>query len=414
MPYGSFLWWAAGGPLSLQARIVQYPRIHAQTTASSLSQPVQQSREESTSASGHEGSSDNDRKPEKTVHFKDERLLQPAHLTNKKGSLGKCSCDCEKHRHAKSIEGQEVNTGANNTKPKKRNRRRAKKAENKIGANHYNHHDTNSQNNWSIEQTLKSPLHQPQYHSVPSRVLERIQRFSNRNTWTPSIGSHTQQPFMSRIIQPSRADVVLREDVIECPSDPRPNAFFDARSGILRVYHGSHYGNPYATLIPLPPSQLPIGSFPPNTAMFSGYSPAQVPAHLSSSPSKSQKESGAKKKDEGEELWNVQGTANTSQEQDHWVDTGDKVDPSWEHNENEANGGEAQDSSQNQAGADVNHGNNNNNGSQGSDDWNFNAQTQEWGDPTCAQSIQNNGYAGGEALQSAVSAGSGGYSVSGW
>ncbi|RDW65433.1 hypothetical protein BP5796_10125 [Coleophoma crateriformis] len=73
---------------------------------------------------------------------------------------------------------------------------------------------------------------------------------------------NSRRSMMSRMIQPSRADVVVREDVIECPSDPRPNAFFDARTGILRVYHGPMYGNPFATLVPLRNQPIPIGSFP--------------------------------------------------------------------------------------------------------------------------------------------------------
>ena len=32
---------------------------------------------------------------------------------------------------------------------------------------------------------------------------------------------------VQHILQPCRADVVRREDVIEQPSDPRPNAFFE-------------------------------------------------------------------------------------------------------------------------------------------------------------------------------------------
>ncbi|RKF82687.1 hypothetical protein GcM1_168003 [Golovinomyces cichoracearum] len=63
----------------------------------------------------------------------------------------------------------------------------------------------------------------------------------------------------TQIIQASRAEVVIREDVIESHNDPRPNAFFDSKTGILRVYHGPVYGNPLATLIPTKAPQ--IGSF---------------------------------------------------------------------------------------------------------------------------------------------------------
>lgn len=67
---------------------------------------------------------------------------------------------------------------------------------------------------------------------------------------------------MRHVISAARAIVVMREDVIECPSDPAPNAFFDSNAGILRVYHGPVYGNPYASILPSRGSnQMPIGAF---------------------------------------------------------------------------------------------------------------------------------------------------------
>ncbi|KAE8447930.1 hypothetical protein EG329_010002 [Mollisiaceae sp. DMI_Dod_QoI] len=67
-------------------------------------------------------------------------------------------------------------------------------------------------------------------------------------------------PGMGRTLQPSRATVMLREDVIECQSDPRPNAFVDMNTGVVRVYHGPVYGNPYASIVPT--QQMSVGSFP--------------------------------------------------------------------------------------------------------------------------------------------------------
>jgi hypothetical protein len=72
---------------------------------------------------------------------------------------------------------------------------------------------------------------------------------------------------MSRLILPSRAEVIIREDVLENASDPRPNAFFDARTGMLRVYHGPMYGNPGGSLVPLQAQHVPIGTpAPPPSA----------------------------------------------------------------------------------------------------------------------------------------------------
>lgn len=72
---------------------------------------------------------------------------------------------------------------------------------------------------------------------------------------------------MSRLILPSRAEVLIREDVIESATDPRPNAFFDAKTGLLRVYHGPHYGNPMATLVPLANANVPIGTPAPYSSV---------------------------------------------------------------------------------------------------------------------------------------------------
>jgi hypothetical protein len=74
---------------------------------------------------------------------------------------------------------------------------------------------------------------------------------------------------MSRLILPSRAEVIIREDVLENPSDPRPNAFFDARTGMLRVYHGPLYGNPGGSLVPLQAQHVPVGTPAPPTNAYS-------------------------------------------------------------------------------------------------------------------------------------------------
>lgn len=73
---------------------------------------------------------------------------------------------------------------------------------------------------------------------------------------------------MSRLILPSRAEVIIREDVLENASDPRPNAFFDARTGMLRVYHGPVYGNPGGSLVPLQAQHVPIGTPTPPTSAW--------------------------------------------------------------------------------------------------------------------------------------------------
>lgn len=105
-----------------------------------------------------------------------------------------------------------------------------------------------------------------------SGYLKNIHLPSNWQARLSYLHRHMASP---RSIMPSKAMVVLREDVIECPSDPRPNAFFDNRTGILRVYHGSVYGNPFATLMPNPASHMPIGSFAPSAGQFSAAAPSE-------------------------------------------------------------------------------------------------------------------------------------------
>lgn len=71
-----------------------------------------------------------------------------------------------------------------------------------------------------------------------------------------------RKPTMPRLLRGSESIVVVREDVIENPaSDPKPNAFFDAKAGILRVYHGPTWGNTTGHLTPDPVSTFPVGNY---------------------------------------------------------------------------------------------------------------------------------------------------------
>lgn len=82
----------------------------------------------------------------------------------------------------------------------------------------------------------------------------RIQSIRN-NQYKPK-----PYPGMGRTLRPAQASVMLREDVLECPTDPRPNAFVDMNTGVVRVYHGPVYGNPYSSIVPTQP--MPVGSMP--------------------------------------------------------------------------------------------------------------------------------------------------------
>ncbi|OBT40196.1 hypothetical protein VE00_08815 [Pseudogymnoascus sp. WSF 3629] len=108
-----------------------------------------------------------------------------------------------------------------------------------------------SNNNYSVYQPQIPPS--PPETPEQRRTLQNLSSFITKN--------------MSRLILPSRAEVIIREDVLENASDPRPNAFFDARTGMLRVYHGPMYGNPGGSLVPLQAQHVPIGTpAPPPSA----------------------------------------------------------------------------------------------------------------------------------------------------
>ncbi|KAH8674077.1 hypothetical protein BX600DRAFT_495389 [Xylariales sp. PMI_506] len=86
--------------------------------------------------------------------------------------------------------------------------------------------------------------------------------------------SKIRQP---ELLMPVQAQVLQVEHAVETHNDPRPNAFFDVEHGIMRVYHGPSYGNPYGALYPKrmhngqPP---PIGTPHPSlNAWYNGFYP---------------------------------------------------------------------------------------------------------------------------------------------
>ncbi|KAI8966722.1 hypothetical protein F5Y11DRAFT_307674 [Daldinia sp. FL1419] len=60
-------------------------------------------------------------------------------------------------------------------------------------------------------------------------------------------------PQQANFLMPPHPRMLQVEHAIELPNDPRPNAFFDGAHGIMRVYHGPHYGNAYGQLYPNAP-----------------------------------------------------------------------------------------------------------------------------------------------------------------
>ncbi|KZL67038.1 hypothetical protein CI238_04700 [Colletotrichum incanum] len=85
-----------------------------------------------------------------------------------------------------------------------------------------------------------------------SRNVEEPQKLRPEAALSP----HLRRP---NLIMPIRAEVLQVEHTIEGVEDPRPNAFHDPQHGVLRVYHGPAYGNPYGMLYPArDPNKAPL------------------------------------------------------------------------------------------------------------------------------------------------------------
>ncbi|KAI1094529.1 hypothetical protein F5B19DRAFT_37566 [Rostrohypoxylon terebratum] len=54
----------------------------------------------------------------------------------------------------------------------------------------------------------------------------------------------------TRFVLPPESRVMHVEHTVEDSEDPHPNAFYDNKNGIMRVYHGPAYGNPNGVLYP--------------------------------------------------------------------------------------------------------------------------------------------------------------------
>lgn len=81
------------------------------------------------------------------------------------------------------------------------------------------------------------------------------------------------------LLLPVNAQVLQVEHSIEGAEDPRPNAFYDAEHGVMRVYHGGAYGNPYGALYPKRWGQsMPLGTPHPSQNPWAyGFAPSHAP-----------------------------------------------------------------------------------------------------------------------------------------
>ncbi|KAH6604291.1 hypothetical protein Trco_007737 [Trichoderma cornu-damae] len=70
----------------------------------------------------------------------------------------------------------------------------------------------------------------------------RIKDMGQRLQYYPEGGYHYSHSRAPNLIAPIRAEVMQTERVVETQDDPPPNAYYDALHNVVRVYHGSVYG----------------------------------------------------------------------------------------------------------------------------------------------------------------------------
>ncbi|KAI1085667.1 hypothetical protein F5B20DRAFT_11843 [Whalleya microplaca] len=103
-------------------------------------------------------------------------------------------------------------------------------------------------------------------------AMARLKELKMKDGYLP----HHPPPSMRQgnFLLPPRSRVMQVEHAVEDNEDPRPNAFFDHENGIMRVYHGPAYGNPYGGLYPkrVYSQPLPVGTpHPPWNPYYNGF-----------------------------------------------------------------------------------------------------------------------------------------------
>lgn len=73
---------------------------------------------------------------------------------------------------------------------------------------------------------------------------EKARKAETRKESREKPSGHPATSFNPNWLMPPQSDIVHVEHSVETPYDPRPNAFFDNRNRVMRVYHGPNYGNP--------------------------------------------------------------------------------------------------------------------------------------------------------------------------
>ncbi|KFY41605.1 hypothetical protein V495_04874 [Pseudogymnoascus sp. VKM F-4514 (FW-929)] len=258
MPQASVVEWIAGGTLPRQRRQKSPEVLQSETVPSHSMGAKSNSGCCPTCCSCSSGvgwSEASTVSPSKRVRFKQPKgILKSSRRVDKEEHICCSACSPSAHcneRHTVGKNGK-VYGSSKKCSPKAGKKEVDNWGEPRSTPNSPRELRDTSDNNYPIYQN-QLPTSPPQTPEQ-QRTLQNISSFITKN--------------MSRLILPSRAEVIIREDVLENPSDPRPNAFFDARTGMLRVYHGPMYGNPGGSLVPLQAQHVPIGTPAPPTSAW--------------------------------------------------------------------------------------------------------------------------------------------------
>lgn len=213
----------------------------------------------------------------KVVHFDEESLLRArAQSTERKQELSIDSCTCDCVACNKALEEYLKVCGPSECQSKENTKRETKsclKPSNRDTGSTKQQSGQPKQNICGCANNQQSDSASSKHSSPNNNDKDQQQRRINsldqpktnedKVQQQSEVSDYYQQNNMSRLITESRAEVIIREDVIENPHlDPRPNAFYDAKCGVLRVYHGPNWGNATGSLIPVPASAFPPGNLP--------------------------------------------------------------------------------------------------------------------------------------------------------
>ncbi|KAI1484308.1 hypothetical protein F4774DRAFT_16580 [Daldinia eschscholtzii] len=133
-----------------------------------------------------------------------------------------------------------------------------------------NREDQNEKHSWQdshrrdTREKESAPQHDISSDDIIPRRADEINTTRTKEVDTEArlkLGEPTQYPPQNLQYPPQQANFLMPphprvlqvEHAVELPNDPRPNAFFDGVHGIMRVYHGPHYGNAYGQLYPNAP-----------------------------------------------------------------------------------------------------------------------------------------------------------------